>query len=184
MQEREVWGAGSFAGYVHDHIAKTIGQLDTKVQILTGLTTAALAYEVQCLAALRTSMGLAEGYANSDLLVAAPYVAGTIALAMLVLALGFAWWSLRPRMGKAKGSLVFFSGVAAHATGDEYAAKSTAASASELIRAVSIDTFELAKIARRKSRWAQVGSDLFAFGLLALVFQLLAMLWNGQPLAW
>jgi len=44
------FGVGSpdrFAGYTHNHLAQAIGQLDTKVSILLGITSGALVYLVQ-----------------------------------------------------------------------------------------------------------------------------------------
>jgi hypothetical protein len=182
MEGRELWGPAGFAGFVHDHIARTIGQLDTKVSIIMGFAAAAIAYDIQQLKSLATATALIDPSYFSHL--AAGTVApdwkslfGSVSAICLAAAFLCATECLRPRSGPTSKSVVFFRGIAAHRNASDYAAEAAHTPESDLIDAVLVDAYALSRIARRKAFWASWTTYAFISGLFFLIVtQVLATL--------
>jgi hypothetical protein len=174
MQSEITWDAGSFAGYVHAHVARTIGQLDTKVQILTGLATASLAVEFQFVEAVSNPGGEVWTKKFPDLVILIPYF-GFVASTTLVLSIFCLLLALWPRVGSTKDSPIFFGGISRHHSAEDYAAQSRQLSSVEITNTVFIDAYELARIARTKSWYATEGTILFACGVATLIVQFMLL---------
>jgi hypothetical protein len=180
VQEREVWGSGSFAGYVHDHVAKAIGQLDLKAQILLALIAGTLAFEFDRLAI----WNLFERGLTADLSqqlqrgspLAIETAVGLATVTLLVLAFIAAFTAVAPRVGSNKQSLIFFGGIAAHKDAADYAGKSAAVSDDDLVQAILIDAYALAGIARSKLFYSAWATGLYTLGLILLLGHMAAKL--------
>ncbi len=184
LEARDFRGPAGFAGFVHDHVAFTIGQLDTKVSIIMGFTAAAIAYDVQQLSAMAHVTAIFDPTFLAQL-TAEPLnprawqsIFGFLSTAMLAIAFLCAVVSLSPRSGPVKKGVVFFQGIAAHETADEYASEATHIADTDLTKAVLIDAYALSKIAQTKARWAGRTTPAFIWGLL---FLLLTQLAAGMP---
>jgi hypothetical protein len=150
--------------------------LDTKAQILTGLVTGALAFDLNRLEGMEvvdkafTATYWAAVWGQDDS--AIRLLPALVTLGLLVIAFCLGLLAIAPRYGKVQ-SLVFFGGIAALENGEAYAAKVKGSSEAELIQAVLADTFQLARIADAKSWFAAWATNLFAMGLILLVLQLI-----------
>lgn len=178
MEGRDIWSQAGFAGYVHDHISRTIGQFDTKVSILMGFAAAALAFDIDNLKALPKLLEVFDYPAYFSALTQLDpeqwkEFLGLLSAFCLAVAFGSAMWCLRPRSGPSKG-VIYFRGVAAHANGQEYAAMALSIAEDDVAKAILADAYALSRIAQHKARSASVATWALCMGLVLLLATLAA----------
>ena len=167
MDELGVGSPDRFAGYTHNHLAQAIGQLDTKVSIPLGLTSGALVYLVQNMSVYAAVNELLSLRMQASL--GAHDIIAVIAGLFLGLSFLTSLYSIMPRFGRARGSIIFFKGIARTKSAEEFADKVTALPGEDLTRAVLADAHSLAKIAKRKAFPASMASLFIGAGLPFLI---------------
>ena len=156
-----------FAGYTHNHLAQAIGQLDTKVSILLGLTSGALVYLVQNMTVYSSAHEVLTRRLQAGLEM--HEVLALLAAALLVISFLASLISIMPKFGKDRRSIIYYGGITKVKSADDFADQVTAYSGDELTRAVLKDTHSLAKIAKRKAIYAAYASRFIALGLPVLI---------------
>lgn len=156
-----------FAGYTHNHLAQAIGQMDTKVSILLGLTSGALVYLVQNMNVYGSVHDLLTHRQQAAL--EAHEIVALIAGILLAASFATSLFSIMPKFGPVRGNIIFYRGIAKTKSAEEFAENVTSLSGDELTRAVLVDAHALANIARRKAFLAAYASRFIALGLPFLI---------------
>lgn len=156
-----------FAGYTHNHLVQAIGQLDTKVSILLGLTSGALVYLVQNMSVYASAHELLTLRMQADLDMHESFA--LIAGVLLAFSFLASLFSIMPKFGPARGNIIYYRGIAKAKSAEDFADEVTAFSGDELTRAVLMDAHSLAKIAKRKALFAAYASRFIVLGLPVLI---------------
>lgn len=167
----------NFASFTHDHVARTIAQLDTKVGIFIGFITAALAFlsfNYDLLARLSVVVDDAYSVLNTGALAHDRHSFDSLVVvlttALLSSAFMFCVFSLRPRVNNAVKSYVFFAGICNFVDERDYAKSVIEMKQTELTRFILEDVYFLSQIAKTKTKWARLSiwSTFFGLGLLVV----------------
>lgn len=159
-----------FAGHVHDHASRIIGQFDIKAQILLGLAIGGMVFVIRELDALAAVAAFKAIAFNQQ--AAAPLSTGIAFVSLLCFGASgfFTFEVIRPSLNKAeKGGLIYFKSVLTHKDSRQYISAVSTAKEDQLTEAILADTYALSRVAKKKVWNADVATFIFLLAVVLLV---------------
>ena len=170
MDNRAVSAHDRFAGHVHEHASRIIGQFDVKAQILLGLAVGGMVFvirELDALSAVSAFYGAAVGETGAAALSTSVALVSLVAFGVSAF---FTFEVIRPNLNKAeKGGLIYFRSVLTHKKPENYISAVSGAKEDELTQAVLADAFALSRVAKKKVWNADIATFIFLLAVVLLI---------------